>query len=396
LTGAFRLTTATAKTKRPGRYCDGRGLWLDVPSPDAGNWIFRYQWEGRPKEMGLGSRHSVSLGKARDKAQAARELRATGIDPGEARRAAKARGECPTFGEVAIELIEAKRPEWRNAGHAQQWNAIQAQCASVWPKPVNSIGVIEVLDVLKPIWVSTPETGSRVRGRIESILDFARAKNWRCGENPATWRGHLEHLLPRRQKVEQSHFAAMPYQDIPAFVERLRKQAVSANLALEFLVLTAARSAEVRCVVWSEIDLDRAIWTLPPQRMKAGLAHTVPLSPRATQILRGIETERGGSGFIFPGRSASQPVTSEALRKLLPPGVTLHGFRSAFRDFAAEQTSFPREICEEALAHTTGSVERAYRRSDLLERRRELMTLWAQFCEPSALIEITSIAKARA
>jgi integrase len=393
---AFRLSAKAAKTTKLGDYCDGNGLWLVVKSASAAKWVFRFTFRGKPTEMGLGGRDSVSIGLARDRAQAAREQVAIGINPIEARRIAKARNGCTTFGEVASEFIEAKRAGWRMAvEHSRTpMGSLQTQCASIWPKPIDGIGVVDILGVLKPLWIKTPQTASRVRNRIESILGAAKAHGLRSGENPAAWRGHLEHLLPKRQKLAQPHFAAMPYPEIPAFVESLRKRPDVPHLAVEFLILTACRSSEVRGAQWDEIDLDRATWTLPPSRMKAGLVHVVPLAPRAVEILREVAGQQRG-GLVFPGRGTGLPVVSSSLAKLLPAGSTLHGFRSAFRDFPAEQTSFPREIAEEALAHATGNAtERAYLRTNFLERRRELMALWAQFCEPAASAKVTSITKA--
>jgi integrase len=291
-------------------------------------------------------------------------------------------------------LIAAKQPGWRSAIHAAQWSAtVKDYCEPIWNKPIDEIAVADVLRVLTPIWLRIPATGSRLRGRIEAILNYAKAKGWRSGENPAQWRGGLEHLLPRRQRLAKPHHAAMPYQDVPGFIATLRKRRDVPHLAIEFLILTAARSGEARCAQWSETDLDRETWTLPPARMKAGIAHTVPLSPRASEILREIRSLHGS--LVFPGKHG-RPIASTVLHKLLPPGVTLHGFRSSFADWAAEQTHYPREVCEQALAHTVGNAtELAYRRTNLLERRRELMSAWAQFCEPVASTNVVSIAAGR-
>lgn len=278
---AFRLSVKAAKTTKPGDYCDGQGLWLVVASASARKWVFRFSFEGVIKEMGLGPVNAVSLGQARDRAQAARELVATGDNPIEARRIAKTKRGCPSFGEVASELIASKRSGWRSDIHARQWGALQDQCAPIWNKPVDAIGVIDVLDTLKPIWVRTPQTASRVRARIAATFDYAKAKGFRSGENPAAWKGHLEHILPRRQKVEQPHFGAMPYREIPAFVASLREHTDASHLAIEFLILTACRSAEARAATWQEIDLARAAWTLHryeqrPARLTLFLLRLVP------------------------------------------------------------------------------------------------------------------------
>jgi len=282
----------------------------------------------------------------------------------------------PTFGQVAAELIAAKSPGWRSAVHRKQWaTTVEKYCGPICNMPVDRIDLTAVLSVLQPIWQRIPETASRVRSRVEMILDAAKAKGWRSGENPAAWKGNLAHLLARRPKVTQPHFAAMDYREVPAFMSELRERNTTAARALEFLILTAARSGEVRDAPWQEIDLEAKVWTVPAERMKGGAEHRVPLSDRAIEILQDAESRR--SGLIFPG------VYVMAMNRLLPPGLTIHGFRSSFRDWAGEETAFPSEIAEAALAHTIGNaVERAYRRGDALEKRRALMDAWARHCEP--------------
>jgi integrase len=296
----------------------------------------------------------------------------------------------PTFGAVAGELIASKRAGWRNAVHAAQWEALESYCAVIWQKPVNTIDLVAVLGVLKPLWTRIPETAKRVRGRIETVLNAAKARGLRSGENPAQWRGNLEHLLPLRPRLEQVHHPAMPYSNMPAYVASLRQLGTVPARGLEFMILTAARLGEVRGADWAEIDLAGNAWSIPAARMKAGIAHRVPLSRRAFEILEHLSPAK--SGLIFPGYARGRPISPTSLRKLSPAGATLHGFRSSFRDFCAEQTSFSREICEEALAHSFGSpIERAYKRTDLLERRRELMETWAQYCSGDAVGNVIPI-----
>jgi integrase len=288
-----------------------------------------------------------------------------------------------TFGQCADELIKSKRREWRSEIHAAQWRTtIDDYCGPILDKPVDAIDTQAVLGVLQPVWGRIPETASRLRGRIEAVLDYAKANGLRSGENPAAWRGHLALILPKRQKLSRGHLAAMPYPDIPKFLGKLREVESIHALALEFLVLTAARSGEVLGATWEEIDIDAQVWVIPASRMKAGLEHRVPLSARALAILERMAEIRTGK-LVFPGQRRGRPLSKSALSRL--PGATIHGFRSSFRDWAGEETSFPREIAEQALAHATGdATERAYRRGDALEKRRALMEAWASFCEPSA------------
>jgi integrase len=307
----------------------------------------------------------------------------------------------PTFGQIADDLIAKKQAESRNLKHKYQWEQTlgPAYCGAIRDVPVDEIGVEHVLEVLKAVWQSKPETASRLRGRIEQVLDAAKVQKHRTGENPARWRGHLEHLLTKRKKLYRGHHAALPYADIPQFMTALREREAVAALALEFTILTAARTSEVLNATFDEFDLDAKVWTIPALRMKSGKSHRVPLSARAAEIvtkLAGVKTGR----HVFPGQKAGKPLSNMAmatlLRRMERKSITTHGFRSAFRDWCGNETHFPREIAEAALAHAVGdSVEQAYRRSDALEKRRSLMAAWAQFCEPKASDNVVKLGAAR-
>ena len=309
--------------------------------------------------------------------------RRAGCDPLAARKAAtEAQAGRRAFGECAVELIKSKSSEWRSAIHAAQWRAtIDDYCEPILDKPVDLIDTAAVLSVLQPIWGRIPETASRLRGRIEAVLDFAKAHKLRSGENPASWRGNLALILPKRQKLSRGHHKAMPYAEVPAFIGKLREVESIPALALEFAILTAARSGEVLGARWDEINMAAKVWTIEAGRMKAGLLHRVPLSVRAMEIVERMAEIRTGD-LVFPGQRRRQPLSSAAMGALVT-GATVHGFRSSFRDWAGEETSFPREIAEQALAHAAGdATERAYRRGDALEKRRALMEAWASHCEP--------------
>jgi integrase len=313
---------------------------------------------------------------------------AKGIDPLAAKQAARAAA-CgrKTFGECANELIKSKRSGWRSSVHAGQWRTtIESYCGPILGLPVDAIDTMAVLSVLQPLWQTIPETASRLRGRIEAVLDYAKAHGLRAGENPAAWRGHLKLILPKpRPALSRGRHAAMDYHDVSKFVAELWTAETVTASALEFLILTAARSGEVIGAKWAEIDLDAKVWTIPACRMKAGKEHRIPLSPRAVAILSIVSAQRQ-SDVVFPG------VRPDTLRKLCPEGATVHGFRSSFRDWAGEETSFSREIAEGCLAHSIGSaVEQAYRRGDALERRRTLMDAWAGYIEPRAPGNVVSI-----
>jgi integrase len=348
--------TVAALTK-PGRHSDDGGLYLFVLRDSKAlrrRWVFRFAWAGRTREMGLGSASTISLAEARRRAADARREVAVGGNPIESRDAArKIEQGRKTFGECATALIAAKQPEWRSAKHRLQWRStLETYCAPIfWAMPVRGISTEDVLSVLRPLWQTRTETASRLRGRIEAVLDAARAQGLRQGENPARWRGHLDKLLPKRQKLTRGHFAAMPYAEVPAFMAALREWEAMAALALEFLILTAARSGEVLAATWQEIDLEAKVWTIPAARMKAAREHRVPLSGRAMTILKGL-AEAKISEFIFPGQRLGKPLSQISMLKALrrvSSSVTTHGFRSSFRDWAGNETHFPRELAEAAL-----------------------------------------------
>jgi integrase len=390
---ASKLTARKVETAKPGKYSDGGNLYLIVSETGARKWVLRFTWRGRAKEMGLGSATSVLLADAREKAASARRKIAQGLNPIDER---KRDGGIPSFGEMADDVRETLSAGFRNEKHKAQWKStLESYAAPLRAKPVDTIGTDDVLAVLKPIWTTKAETASRVRGRIEKVLDAAKAKGFRDGGNPARWRGHLDHLLPRPSKLARGHHAAMPYEDVAAFIAKLRKREATSALALELCILTAARSGEILGMRWSEIDLDKKVWTVPADRMKAGREHRVPLSPRAIAILRQLEEPKAGE-FVFPGQARKKPLSNMAmemvLRRMKIEEATVHGFRSSFRDWAGNVSSFPREIVETALAHVIGDkAEQAYRRSDALEKRCKLMEAWAAYCEPRASENIIHI-----
>jgi integrase len=390
---AGKLTARKVETAKPGKYSDGGNLYLIVSETGARKWVLRFTWRRRAKEMGLGSAASVPLADAREKAASERRKIAQGLNPIDER---KRDGGIPTFGEMADDVRETLSAGFRNDKHKAQWKStLETYAAPLRAKPVDTIATDDVLAVLKPIWTTKAETASRVRGRIEKVLDAAKAKGFREGENPARWRGHLDHLLPRPSKLARGHHAAMSYEDVATFVSKLRKREASAALALELCILTAARSGEILGMQWCEIDLDKKIWTVPANRMKAGREHRVPLSPRAVAVLRQLEKLKT-SEFVFPGQARNKPLSNMAmemvLRRMKIENATVHGFRSSFRDWAGNVSNFPREIVETALAHVIGDkAEQAYRRGDALEKRRKLMEAWAAYCEPKASANIVQI-----
>jgi integrase len=376
-------------------HADGGGLYLRVTSEGTKNWVFRFMLNGRPRWMGLGPLHTIGLADARARAADYRRQRYDGIDPIEARRAERQRAlldmaKTITFEECAQKYIGSHKAGWRNEKHAAQWEATLATYAAptMGKLSVQAIDTAIVLRVLEPIWTAKPETASRLRGRIESILDWAKVRGYRASDNPARWRGHLEKLLPARAKVRRvTHHAAMPYAELPGFLVSLREQEGVAARALEFTILTAARTGETIGARWGEIDLPGKPWIVPPGRMKAGKEHRVPLSGRALDILKEIRSGREASAdaFLFPGGKPGKPLSNMAflmlLRRMDRADLTAHGFRSSFRDWCAERTSFPAEVAEMALAHAVGDkVEAAYRRGDLFDKRRRLMDAWAEFC----------------
>jgi len=370
------------KTDKPylTRYNDGHGLYLLVRPDGNKSWSFIYIINGKRREMGLGSQSRVSLSQARKKAAAIREQIGDGLNPFEERNKEKAK----TFKEVAEIVIADLKPTWTNEKHVYQWErALLVQAEAMHSIPVNEISTEHVLKVLKPIWIATPETGKRLRGRIERVIDYAIARGWRLEANPARWKGHMQSLLPIR-KQEKKHHPAMPYSNAPDFMRVLKERNNIPELALAFTILTAARTGETIGAKWEEIDFKNAVWTVPASRMKARRAHLVPISGAAIQILEKLFETRI-SDFIFPGRNPHKPISNMsmtmALRRLGFEQYSVHGFRSTFRDFAGDNTKFSREVAEAALAHRIGdAVEQAYRRGSAFEKRRKLMETWANYC----------------
>ncbi|MFO1084079.1 MAG: integrase arm-type DNA-binding domain-containing protein [Reyranellaceae bacterium] len=385
--------------RKPGMYCDGGGLWLRVSSPTARSWVFRYMLDRAPHEMGLGKYPEITLAEARERAAQARRLKAHGKDPIAERDAVRAAviadaAKAVTFKEAAERYIAAHRAGWRNAKHAAQWEATLATYAqpTIGTLAVQAIDTGLVLKVLEPIWQKKTETASRLRGRIEAVLDWAKVRGYREGENPARWRGHLDKLLPARAKVQKvQHHAALPIDGLNGFMAELRAQEGTAARALEFAILAAARTGEVIGARWGEMDLDGKVWTVPAERMKAGREHRVPLSARAVVLLKELEAEtedvrpQDADDFVFTTGASGKPLSNMAmlmlLRRMGRGDLTAHGFRSTFRDWCAERTNFPSEVAEMALAHSVGDkVEAAYRRGDLFEKRCALMEQWATLC----------------
>lgn len=379
-----------ATLKRAGYWSDGGGLYLQVSPSRAKSWVFRYTRNHRTREMGLGPLRDVSLADARRKAADARRLLADGIDPIDAKKArrqreALARAKAVTFDQCATAYIDAHRAGWRNVKHATQWaNTLATYVGPVFGAlPVAAIDTVLVMKALQPIWADKPETASRLRARIEAVLDWARVSGFRAGDNPARWRGHLNKLLPPIQKrLRVKHHPALPYGEIGDFLADLRAQEGTAARALEFTILTACRTSEVTGATLDEIDFKKGTWTIPKARMKAGREHRVPLSPRALEIAKA----QPAGPYLFAGQGDGQPLSNNAmlmlLRRMNRKGITVHGFRSTFRDWSSECTGYAREVCEMALAHTIGDkAEAAYRRGDLFEKRRRLMAEWAKFCE---------------
>lgn len=381
-----------------GRHHDGGGLVLLV-RPSGRWWIARITANGKRREIGLGPAvgpAAVPLAEARRKAAELRRQARAGIDPLAERDAERARRRAEaaaaqaariTFETAMREYITAHQAGWRNQKHAQQWEAtLRQHAASLLPMPVGEVATEHVLATLRPIWTALPETASRVRGRVEAVLDLATVRGWRAGENPARWRGHLSHLLPARAKVARvEHHAAVPWRELPAVMARLAESSGTAASCLRFAVLTAARSGEARGATWAEIDLGNALWTVPAARMKAGREHRVPLSDAAVALLREMEPLRRADGLAFPGGRVGRPLSDVSLAKALRLAgggdATVHGMRSAFRDWASEVARAPREVAEATLAHANKDrVESAYLRSDFLDARRELMAAWARHC----------------
>lgn len=406
--GRNKLSAAkVARWSARGYLCDGGNLYLQVKprtsaSPEGRHatalvtksWCFRYRdrTTGKRRELGLGPFPDITLEAARLKAGDLRLLLLEGRDPfterATKRAAAKAEAaKAMTFDEAAARCIADKRAGWRNAKHADQWTNTLATYVSplIGSLPVADIDLALVRKVLDPIWATKNETASRVRQRMESVLAWATVSGYRKGENPARWRGHLDHLLPKPSKVQKSeHHAALPYAKVSKFVAELRAQSGTSALALEFTILTAARTNEVIAARWEEVDLEKKLWTVPAERMKAGKEHVVPLSRRAVKVLKELQGIKTGP-FVFPGGKADAPLSNMAmsatLKRMNRSDITVHGFRSTFRDWAGEQTTFPRELIEHALAHQLkDKAEAAYARSTMPEKRRKLMEAWAEYC----------------
>jgi integrase len=381
-----------SKKTKPGYYGDGAGLWLQVSLSGTKSWIFRYTFGGKQREMGLGPFHTVSLADARAKAKECRLILRDGQDPLELRKASRLadaldRARMVTFDQCAADYIATHRNSWRNAKHASQWENTLATYASpiIGSLPVAEVDTPLVVKVLTPIWNTKTETAARLRGRIENILDYATVSKYRVGENPARWRGHLENLLADPNKIAPVvHHPALPWSEIGVFMEELRKRPGIAPRALEFLILTGLRSGSVRGARWDEIDFDARMWTVPSNRMKNKLEFRVPLS---SAVLALLSTLPRSGPLIFPGRSVGKPQSdmtlTAVLRRMNREDISVHGFRSTFRDWCSEclTNSFPHEVIEQALAHTlTNKTEAAYRRGDLLAKRATLMQAWSDYC----------------
>ena len=406
------LTDKQVKAAKAGVLIDGKGLRLKVTVSPAGglrkNWLWRGKVKDGPvREIGLGAPDYVSLEAARKRARALREAAKAGIDPiaqrdqERAQKAAKA-AKAMSFRQAAERYIEAHRAGWKNAKHAAQWPATLEQYAYPIFGTVSVADVDQamVLKVLEPLWAEKTETASRLRGRIELILDWAAVRGLRNGDNPARWRGHLDKVLPKRSKIQKTqHHTALPYADLPAFMHELRGAEGFAARALELCILTATRSSETLEARWSEIDLDKGVWVIPASRRKASREHRVPLSPDALRLLKQLQNQKGQKPeFVFEGARRGRPLSNMAMLQVLRRmgrDVVVHGFRSTFRDWCAERTNFPREVCEAALAHVNADkVEAAYMRSDLFYKRSQLMSKWATYCgSPTASSTVVPIRK---
>ena len=385
---------AVSKIRTQGYHAVGGvpGLYLQIAGTEARSWVFKFMLSGKSREMGLGSTDAVTLAEARGKASECRKLLAAGSDPLEARNAVRMTERLEAaktiiFSDCASRYIEAHRAGWKNAKHADQWrNTLETYARPVFGAlPVASVDTGLVMQVLEPLWKTKTETATRLRGRIESVLDWATVQGFRAGDNPARWKGHLDNLLPKRSKVQKvEHHPALPYIEAGAFMALLRGQEGIGARALEFLILTATRTGEVIGARWKEFDMQAGTWTIPPERMKMGKEHRVPLSVRALEIIEALATVKTGD-WVFPGGKVGKPLSNMAMLALLKRmergDLTAHGFRSTFRDWAAETTNYPREVAEMALAHAVeGKVEGAYRRGDLFDKRGRMMEEWAKYC----------------
>lgn len=406
--GAYWLSAKRVENAAPGRHADGRGLYLMV-QPNAGKrtgktWVLRYQLNGRRRDMGLGPFPTLSLDEARKRAEQLRLLILDGVDPLEEReRNPEVARKKRKFKDAATALIESKASGWKSDKHREQW----VRTLEVYAFPllgdmdVRQIQVDDVLNVLRPIWTEKPETASRVRQRVEAVLDYAAAMEWRRGDNPARWKGRLDHLLPRISKVKAvRHFPALPWQQMGMFMVELRQLEGLGPRALEFTILTACRSGEVLGARWDEVDMTAKTWTIPPERMKGGRVHRVPLSEAAVAVLEALPRV-DGNPHVFPGQRKGKSLSSMALamvlRRMERADITVHGFRSAFRDWCGESTNFPRELAEAALAHVlSDKTESAYQRGDYLKKRRRMMESWAKWCDkPAQAAEVVAMGSKR-
>ena len=398
-----RLAPNTVNKKTDaGLYADGGGLYLQITPQGVKSWLFRYMQHGKSHALGLGAVHAISLADARIKAGECRKLLASDIDPLAVRKSDKEKAKLVaarsrTFKQCAEAYVDAHKAAWRNEKHIWQWsNTLERFAYPVFGDlPVQDVDVALICKVLEPIWATKTETATRIRGRIEVILDWATTREYRQGENPARWRGHLENLLARPSKVQKvKHQPALPYDQIGNFMVTLKEQDGTAALAMAFTILTATRTSEVIGATWDEIDLQKKIWTIPATRIKAGREHRVPLSQPALHILHEMKKQHDMTNpkndktkdrWVFTGQKQGNPLSNMAMLMLLKrmgrKDITVHGFRSSFRDWAAEQTHFARDVAEMALAHAIGDkVEAAYRRGDLFDKRCQLMAAWARYC----------------
>jgi integrase len=401
-----KLTALTIeRTRREGRYADGGGLYLQVDG-NSKSWLFRYKRRGHTRYMGFGSVDLVSVEKARDLALEYRKLLQAGTDPVAARDTAKAKQQLEaaktlSFDACVTAYLKAHKSGWRNPKHRQQWqNTLATYASPIFGQlSVRDIDTGLVMQAIEPIWTTKPETANRLRGRIESILDWARVRGYRNGENPARWKGHLDHLLPARDKVRRvKHHTALPYTELPSFMVTLREQQGVAARALEFLILTGVRTGDVigndrddaPPMRWQHVDLKTQIWTIP--NTKTNTEHRVPLSKAAIALLGSMKVVHQDGDIVFPGIRMGKPLSNGSMLRVLDrkscAQLTVHGFRATFKTWASENTNFPREIVEAALAHAiSDKLEAAYRRGDFFEKRKRLMNAWADFCNKAALTD---------
>jgi integrase len=374
-----RLTVARVRSAEPGKYPDGANLWLRVGPNGSKAWFFRYTIAGRTREMGLGPWPLVPLSEARDKATAQRRLVLDGVDPIAARDAKKPLRDPVTFEAAAKQYIAGHERSWKSRDHARQWrNSLDRYVLPlIGDRQIDGIDTHDVLSVVEPLWLDKTETATRVLDRMRLVLDWATARKLRTGDNPARWKGHLQAALPKRSRVQRIvNHAALPYQQMAVFMRTLRQQKEQGAKAAEFLILTASRTGEVRFATWQEIDLGGRMWVIPAERMKGNRDHRIPLSRPAIALLSPLARD---GDRVFP--DLGQHAILKAIQRV-NPAVTAHGFRSTFSDWCAEQTEFPSEVREMALAHAVGDkVDAAYRRGDLFEKRRQLADAWAAYCE---------------